>query len=235
MTVAERAADNFRHSKMLHGYANGKAAWDPAYAFVACKLGESPRPLLDIGCGVGLLAAYLRETGFKQPILGIEPDAGKIKVASERVANGYPLVEFRVGDARSLPEFSGDIVMLDVLHYMDSDSQKTVLEEIAGRIQTGGSALIRTTFRDGSWRYYATLVEEAFVRISGWIRGGRCHFPTREEVLAPFGGPDWKISVKPMWGRTPFNSHLVEISRLDPFSASFDKAEKTVHSKKVSS
>lgn len=214
MTVAERAADRFRNSKFLHGYAKGKAAWDPAYAFVARTLGGSTHPILDIGCGMGLLAAYLRESGCKQRILGIEPAAGKIKTALERVGEAYALVEFRLGDARSLPEFSGDIVMLDVLHYMPAGTQKAVLEEIAGRIRPGGRALIRTTFRDGSWRYCATLLEEMFVRISGWIRGGKCHFPTEEEVLAPFRGTEWKVTVKPMWGRTPFNSHMVSICRV---------------------
>ena len=104
--------------------------------------------------------------------------------------------------------------MLDVLHYMAPDAQRSVLEQIASRVCPGGRALIRTTFRDGSWRYYATMVEEAFVRLSGWIRGGRCHFPTREEVTAPFHGPQWKTTVTPMWGRTPFNSHLVEARRV---------------------
>ncbi len=216
MTPAMRAAQRFRHKRVLYGYAKGKTKWDPAYAAVADLLRASPRPLLDIGCGVGLLAAYLRESGCRQRILGIEPDAGKIQTASERVASSYPMLEFQVGDARCLPEFSGDIVMLDVLHYMDPDAQRSVLEQIASRICPGGRALIRTTFRDGSWRYYATMFEEAFVRVSGWIRGGRCHFPTREEVVAAFSGPQWKISVSPMWGRTPFNSHLVEVNRLPP-------------------
>ena len=214
MTPAMRAAERFRHSRVLHGYAKGKSRWDPAYATVADLLKVSPRPLLDIGCGVGLLAAYLRESGCRQPILGIEPDEEKIRVAVERVAGAYPSLAFRVGDARALPEFSGDIVMLDVLHYMGPDVQRSVLEQIASRVCPGGRALIRTTFRDGSWRYYATMIEEAFVRLSGWIRGGRCHFPTHEEVTAPFQGPDWKTTVRPMWGRTPFNSHLVEVCRL---------------------
>ena len=214
MIVAERAAERFRASRFLYGYAKGKATWDPAYPAVAAILQKSALPLLDIGCGVGLLPAYLRESGCQQPILGIEPDAAKIRIANEQVANGYPLLEFRVGDARDLPEFSGDVVLLDVLHYMDADSQRSVLEKISSCISPGGRALIRTTFRDGSWRYYATLLEEAFVRVSGWIRGGRCHFPTRDEVTAPFSGPEWQVSVTSMWGRTPFNSHLVEVQRL---------------------
>lgn len=214
MTAALRAAERFRRSRFLQGYCKGKATWDPAYPAVAELLRNSPHPLLDIGCGVGLLAAYLRESGCAQRILGIEPDAAKVQIATEQVASGYPGLEFQIGDARTLPGFSGDIVMLDVLHYMPADVQRSVVEQIAARICPGGRALIRTTFRDSSWRYYATLLEEGFVRVSGWIRCGVCHFPTRDEVTAPFHGPEWKVAVSPMWGRTPFNSHMLEIVRV---------------------
>ena len=213
MSPGDRAAECFRESRFLYGYAKGKIRWDPAYPALARMLRGSELPILDIGCGVGLLAAYLRESGCQQPIFGIEPDKKKVRTACERVATAYPLLDFRVGDARSLDDFSGDIVMLDVLHYMTSKAQRAVLDQISQRICPGGRALIRTTFRDDSWRYYATLIEEAFVRASGWIRGGKCCFPTRKDVTDPFHGPEWKVTVSPMWGRTPFNSHLVEIAR----------------------
>ncbi|MFA7345126.1 MAG: methyltransferase domain-containing protein [Terrimicrobiaceae bacterium] len=218
MTPARRAAERFRHSRFLHGYAKGKASWDPAYAAAATLLRESRFPLLDIGCGIGLLAAYLRESGCHQRILGIEPDAAKIRMAAARVAGAYPMVEFQAGDARALPEFAGDIVMFDVLHYLEPAARRSALEQIASRVAPGGRALIRTTFRDKSWRYHATLLEEAVVRVSGWIRGGGCHFPTNDEVAAPFLGPQWETTAKPMWGRTPFNSYLIEARRLSHFA-----------------
>ncbi len=213
MSTGEQAAEHFRFSRFLHGYAKGKTRWDPAYPAVAEILRKSPHALLDIGCGVGLLAAYLREAGCRQRLLGIEPDANKVDVAMAHIAPAYPHTEFVVGDARALPEFSGDVVMLDVLHYMDRDGQMAVLRQVASRVAPGGCALIRTTFRDRSWRYYATMAEEVVVRVSGWIRGGCCQFPTRAEVLAPFSGSQWTATVRPMWGRTPFNSHLIEIRR----------------------
>jgi hypothetical protein len=91
--------------------------------------------------------------------------------------------------------------------------QASVLKQIASRIPPGGRALIRTAFRDGSWRYLVTLLEEVFVRASGWIRGGACQFPARSELASYLRGAEWRVSIQPMWGRTPFNSHLVEIER----------------------
>ncbi len=211
--AARAAAERFRDDRMLHGYTRGKTAWDPAYPAAADLLRDRPLPVLDIGCGVGILGAYLREAGCRQPILGIEPDASKVAQAVRRVGAFYPEMEFRLGDAQSLPDFSGDVVVLDVLHYMERPVQAEVLREISVRLAPGGMALIRTTFRDRSWRYAATLMEETFVRLSGWIRGGRCLFPTREEVLNPLRDAGLDVDVQPMWGRTPFNSHLVVARR----------------------
>jgi len=211
MNPARRAAAHFHTNKFLHGYARGKAAWDPAYPEMAARLRGGALPVLDVGCGIGLLAAYLRESGCTQKISGIEPDEKKVLLARKLVASAYGNLDFQIGDARALPEFSGDVVLLDILHYMDRATQRDVMENAARRVAPGGRLFIRTTFRDGSWRYFVTLLEEIFIRTSGWIRGGRCQFPTLEEIRAPFDQMKWAITVSPMWGRTPFNSHLVEI------------------------
>ena len=211
--AARRAAERFRGRLILIRYARGKMKWDPAYPAVAERLAGSPRPVLDIGCGIGLLAAYLRENGRLQRVIGIDLSEKKIADARRHVVPHYANVEFIVGDATDLPPFQGDVVMLDVLHYLPADAQKTLLEAIADRLAPGGKALIRTTFRDKSWRYYATLIEEGVIRLIGWIRGGRCRFPTREEVVSPFEARGYNVKVEAMWGRTPFNSYMVEVER----------------------
>lgn len=213
MNAGLRAAARFRNLKILHGYAKGKVAWDPAYAALAGRLRVSTFPILDIGCGVGLLGAYLRECNCNQPILGIEPDENKVRLATQYVTPFYSALDFQIGDARELPEFEGDVVMLDVLHYLSASAQRKLLESIAQRLAPGGRAFIRTALRDGSWRYLATLAEEAFVRLSGWIRGGHCLFPTLDDIQKPFQEHRWSIHVSPMWGCTPFNSYLIEITR----------------------
>lgn len=211
--AALRASACFRASKFLYGYAKGKTRWDPAYPATASILGSSGLPILDVGCGIGLLAAFLRESGLTSPLIGLEPDAAKVAQAETLVASRYPDLNFLVGDARELPAFSGNVVLLDILHYMSPSDQQEVLRAVASRIAPGGCALIRTTFRDRSWRYLATLLEEALVRSSGWIRGGHCRFPSRSEVEAPFASQNFQVRTSPLWGKTPFNSHLVEIRR----------------------
>ncbi len=212
MSPGERAAAHFAGHRRLHGYARGKIAWDPAYSHLAGELRESRLPWLDVGCGMGLLAAYLRETGCKAPIHGIDPDREKITLAT-RMAPRYADLTFSTGEARDLPEFRGGVIVLDVLHYLTPDCQTRFLEQVVARLAPGARAYVRTTFRDGSWRYALTLLEEGFIRTTGWIRGGGCFFPTEASVRNALEPTGCAVKIAPMWGRTPFNSYMIEIER----------------------
>ena len=198
----------YRPWPRLYYYAGPKMRWDPAYPAVVRSLSGSSAPVLDIGCGAGLLAAYLRESGLKSPILGLEPCQEKIEIANKAIASAYPDTVFTTGDARELPPHHGHVVMLDVLHYFSDAEQKAVLQAVCDRVAPGCYALIRFTAKDWSWRYIFTQIEELIVRGSGWIVGGKWNFPTRECVVDPFNEAGFVSTITPMWGRTPFNSYL---------------------------
>ena len=59
----------------LRTYVRAKLASDPVYAAVFEQLRGSDLPVIDVGCGVGILAMYLRQRGFTAPIVGIDHDA----------------------------------------------------------------------------------------------------------------------------------------------------------------
>jgi 2-polyprenyl-3-methyl-5-hydroxy-6-metoxy-1,4-benzoquinol methylase len=200
------AAARYRRWPNLYCYAVGKIAFDPAYPFVASTLRASQRPLLDLGCGVGVLACYLRANGHTAPILGLDVDEEKIAIAQQVLEAGNQ--EFRGGNALDFPEHSGDIVMLDVLHYFSDGDQQQLLKKIAASIAPDAVALIRLALHEPNWRFAATRLEEWFVHFSGWIpqRGG--NFPTRDEVFLSFEEEGFIGDIRPMWGLTPFNSYL---------------------------
>jgi SAM-dependent methyltransferase len=195
-------------SRFLQGYARGKIARDPAYAAAFRALPDAP--LLDLGCGAGVLAFYLRERGFTAPILGIDHDAKKIAAAT-RAASRYQGLSFREGDARAPISFQGSTVMLDLLHYFDEPTQRAILRAAAARTPPGGVVVIRDALRDGTWRYRATYAQESFSRLIGWLRAERLHFPTRALIVDAFAGFDAEVT--PMWGRTPFNNYLFVFRR----------------------
>lgn len=207
--VALRLASAYE-SRYLRGYVRWKVATDPVYEAVVARLHDVDHPVLDLGCGVGLLPFYLREKGFSQPILGIDFDERKIASANE-IGARYRDLDFRAADARSpLPE-GYTIVILDLLQYMDRDSQQIVLRNAAQAVRPGGRVIIREGIRDGSWRYRLSWLSDTFGRAIRWMRAERLEIPTREEIEAPFAG--FERTVVPLWGKTPFNNYLFEFRR----------------------
>jgi len=187
----------------LRFYARSKLATDPLYDAVACRLRGHPHPVVDVGCGIGLMAFHLREQGFAQPITGFDHDASKIAEASRAAYDG---IRFTSGDARDAIPAGSSVLLLDVLHYFDAEEQSLILDNVARAVPAGGVAIIRDAVRDGSWRYRATYAAELFARGVHWIRAERLHFPSRERIVGAFEGFDAEVT--PLWGATPFNNYL---------------------------
>lgn len=203
-----------RYARREHrSYARGKLRWDPVFRAVAPLFESSSRPLLDVGCGLGLLGQYLREHGFRARYLGVDLDTRKIDEARPAARDGLDL-EFATASATALPDFSGDVALVDVLHYLPAGHQQLALAEAAARVRPGGLIVIRNVVRDASWRFRATVAEEHFIRALRWMRYPATHYPERNEIEAPLRATGFATEVRPLWGRTPFNSYLF-IARRD--------------------
>ena len=197
-----------RYARREHrSYARGKLRWDPVFQAAGALLADSPRPLLDVGCGLGLLGQYLREHGFRARYVGVDLDARKIVEAKAAAQSGLEL-EFLAGSATSLPAFHGDVALIDVLHYLPAGHQQLALAEAAARVPPRGMIVIRNVVRDASWRFRATVMEEHFIRALRWMRYPATHYPEREEIETPLRAAGFSTGVRPLWGRTPFNSYL---------------------------
>jgi SAM-dependent methyltransferase len=192
----------------LRSYVRAKLATDPVYDAAFECLRGSELPVLDIGCGVGILALYLRGRGFTAPIVGIDHDARKIRIA-QRVASDVDGLSFAVADARRPIAVRGNIVLLDVLHYFANEDQKTILRNAA---EAGVMILIRDAIRDGSLRYRITYAQEALARIGGWLKAEQLNFPTRESIAQSLNG-EFEHEERPMFGRSPFNNYLFVFRR----------------------
>ena len=202
--VAARVAARYP-TRFFRFYARGKIAGDPLYDAVFERLRGTSEPILDLGCGAGFLALYLRERGVTALIRGIDHDAGKIAIAQSVAGEG---MTFEQGDVRDAEAWPGTILMLDLLHYFDAATQARLLARAAAQ---GTTVILRDAVHDGSWRYRMTYAQESFSRAIGWLKAERLHFATREAITGAFEG--FHAEVVPMFGRTPFNNYLFVFRR----------------------
>ena len=193
--------------RWLRYYTASKLRTDPVFVAAAKLLRGSSAPLLDVGCGVGLLPFFLRECGFKPAIVGLEIDERKIARA-RTVAEKYDAIEFRQCDVSDeLPPFSGNVALFDVLHYLAPEDQAKLLRGLAARVAPDGLLLIRDSPRENSPRYWLTYLSEVFTQAITWSIRRRLYFPTRESINDSLG-EKFTREEKPMWGGSPFNNRL---------------------------
>ncbi len=207
--VADRLAALYSR-RPLQGYVRWKVRTDPAYRAALDALRDRTTPLLDLGCGVGLLPFFLREHGYTAPVLGIDFDERKLELA-RIAAKQYRDVEFQTGDARQPLPPDRDIVMLDILHYFDPASRQQIMKNVAAAVATNGLVVIRQVIDDGSWRARFTQFVDRAAHIFRWMKAERVELPTREEIVAAVEGFD--ADVRPMWGRMPYNNYLFILTR----------------------
>ncbi len=195
-------------------YAWCKFATDPLYAAVFTALTDTTAPLLDIGCGMGLCSFYLRESGCKFPMRGLDFDAKKIAIARKAAAVHAPDLVFETSDARTdLPAHSGSVTILDILQYLDPAAQTTLLREAAARIAPGGKLVIRTGIEDPGWRFTLTKLTDWFGVLCFWMKSKPISYPRPEELTATLEASGLRGTIRPMWGRTPFNNWLAVFER----------------------
>jgi 2-polyprenyl-3-methyl-5-hydroxy-6-metoxy-1,4-benzoquinol methylase len=159
--------------------------------------------ILDIGCGFGLFAAYFGQTQPKRQIVGVDPDARRIKMA-ERVAETLGLTQhsFLAADARDLSvegPFDAAYV-LDVMHHIPADAQEPLLARLRDLLAPRGTLIIKDITTEP---HYALKFTELLDRIMvGW-----------EEPLAYRHHRDWGV----MLTRLGFKVRMVRVPDVLPY------------------
>lgn len=198
-------------------YARWKLASDPVYAATAELLGATQLPLLDVGCGIGLLGQYLRAAGVRVRYTGVDHDAYKIATAqaAARHAGLERDLQLHCADAATRTPTHGHVVLLDVLHYLPAYRQQALLAALVPHLATDGLLVIRNVLREPNWRFHATRLEEFCLSVSGWIPGGAQHYPRAEELREPLEEAGLSTHLTTLRGRTPYNSYLL-VARARP-------------------
>jgi SAM-dependent methyltransferase len=205
-------------------FARGKLRADPVYgAILALGLLQGCSRVLDLGCGQGLLTAWLRaaerchEEGswpYAWPAApksiatcGIELMTRDVQRARRALG---PDAEFLHADIRTASFGAADaVVILDVLHYLAAASQQEVLRRVRAALPADGLLLLRVGDAAGGFRFHYGQWSDRLVmmmRGHGWVRT-HCRSAAEWRVLLENCGFD--SAALPMSQGTPFANVLL--------------------------
>jgi 2-polyprenyl-3-methyl-5-hydroxy-6-metoxy-1,4-benzoquinol methylase len=192
-------------------YARAKLGSDPLYPGIVDALRGSDAPLLDLGCGIGLLAHALRDAGIDLPYRGVDIDARKIAQGSRAALNaGLHDVAFECVDLSSaMPAHRGSVAILDVLQFVPQAVQDAILDAAVAMLVPGARLVLRTGLDDGTARARTTRRIDALSRTLRWMNAGPQRYPEAGALGARFEAAGLACEFTPLYGRTPFNNWRV--------------------------
>lgn len=215
-TTAQRIARAFLPRRWYgnswhYHYSRLKLGSDPLYPGVVAALRGSIAPLLDLGCGIGLLAHALRAEGVALPYRGVDNDAAKIAEAQRGARHaGLSDVEFQMVDlATTLPEHHGSVAILDVLQYLDDTAQQRLLDTAIAMLLPGACLVIRSGIEDGSRRMRVTRAIDRISNLIGWMQTAPRRYPRAEDLRVVLESAGLASEFTSLRGNTPFNNWLV--------------------------
>jgi 2-polyprenyl-3-methyl-5-hydroxy-6-metoxy-1,4-benzoquinol methylase len=192
-------------------YSRAKLGSDPLYPGVLQALRGSHAPVLDLGCGLGLLVHALRLDGQTMAYRGVDNDAAKIGRA-RKVAGKVELTRARfdlVDLAQGPPPHRGSVTILDVLQYLDAPTQRGLIDTAAAMLEPGARLVIRTALADGSGRGRVGLISDRLAKMIGWMQSAPRCYPQAQALREQLQGHGLSTTLTPLYGNTPFNNWLI--------------------------
>jgi SAM-dependent methyltransferase len=223
--LLDSACEPYRRSgRFAYHFARGKLGADPVFrAILEHGLLSGRARILDLGCGQGLLAAWLAaaQRSFDAgqwpdnwppapritSARGIELMGSEVERAHAALGGSCEIVQ---GDIRHADFGNADaVVILDVLHYMDEAAQRRVLKRVRTALPASGLLLLRVGDADGGWRFrYTQWVDKVVMLIRGHsLITTHCRGLTQWRGLLAQCGFD--VEATPMSQGTPFANVLL--------------------------
>jgi 2-polyprenyl-6-hydroxyphenyl methylase / 3-demethylubiquinone-9 3-methyltransferase len=125
--------------------------------------------VLDVGCGGGLVAEPFARLGAR--VVGVDGDAGAVRVARDHAAQMGLTIDYRVGAVEDV--FPDDKSVFDVITALEIiehvDNPDVFLAEVAARVRPGGIIFVSTLNRTLKSLVLGKVIAEYVV---GWVPRG---------------------------------------------------------------
>ncbi len=205
-------------------FAKGKLGGDPAFVELLRRGLIPPNSrILDLGCGQGLLAAWLAAADILCSVGNWPQEFPPApKVASYRGIELMPRdveragvvlgnrVVVEQGDIRTADFQSADVVViLDVLHYMPLSAQDDVLNRVRRALGPNGTLLLRIGDSAGGWRFHVSNYVDTIVTAVRGHTPGRLHCRPLAQWKSTLEKLGFAVTSVPMSQGTPFANVLL--------------------------
>ena len=230
LQLVMRAAARYRAAgRNPYYFARGKLSGDPVFAALLRdgRIKDAAR-IVDIGCGLGVLAAFLAaaehcdvrsasewpQTWAPPPkrwtLHGFDLRADAVATGQRALSDLGNRVSLIAADARDVALPACDVaVILDVLHYIDRDSQRKLLTDAHRALAPGGVMLLRVGDITANWRSRTTLMVDWWVTTLRDRRWPRFHCRSLADWTLLLESIGYSAVVQPMSEGTPFANVLL--------------------------
>jgi len=158
-------------------YLRVRSALTP-YGAIASNLPAQGR-IVDLGSGHGLLSIALVLGSDRREIIGIDHDLERVRLAQSAALNLPPASRprFEVGDlGEALRSFATasltGVAMIDMLHYFDRVTQRTLIDEAARVLAPGGILAVREIDADAGIKAAVNQLYERLATGIGFTKSG---------------------------------------------------------------
>ena len=223
--LVDAVARRFRPAGVFaERFARGKLRHDPVYLDLL-RRGVIPdrARVLDLGCGQALLLCLLVEStalaragrwpaSWPPPpaqlqLRGIERAASDVRRARIALAAEG---EIEQRDVRTAPLAQSDLIaLLDVVHYLEPDSQDHLLGRVANALSPGGVLLLRVCDAAAGFSALLTRMTDRLGSLSRGRMVGRLYSRSATEWIAALERLGLSASAEPASAGTPFANVLI--------------------------
>jgi SAM-dependent methyltransferase len=230
--LLDLASAPYRHTGQFnYHWARGKLRHDPIFtALLEQPLLPDGARVLDLGCGRGLLAAWLlaaeqlaRQGQWCAPVpapqglsfRGVELMAREADCGNRALQPVHgQRVQLSAGDMRSTELGGADaIVILDVMHYIEPHEQERLLDQVRAALDRGGLFITRVGDARSGWRFRLSQLVDCCMAFAQGHGATRMWCRPVTEWIGALEARGFAVESRSMSQGTPF-ANVMLVARL---------------------